>query len=178
MKFLAVLATLAITVAVGTTGSQAAERTARLDDPALTGQTKVAPGDAREMVSLPPRVGRTGLSTLEIDRIRASIRGYLQAVTARDAESLYETLTPVIKDYYGNSKAFLRVLTTQVEPLANARNFSFARIEREADDAVQSVILTGPKGHEWMAKFKLQRQSDGAWGIMGCQVEALQGHQT
>ena len=178
MKFLAVIATLAITVAVGTTGAQAAERTARLDDPALTGQAGIALGKAREMVSLPPRVGRTGLSTLEIDRIRASIRGHLRAATARDAKRLYETLTPVIKDYYRDSNTFLRVLMTQLKPLANAKNFSFARIEREADDAVQSVILTGPKGHEWLAKFKLQRQSDGAWGIMGCQIEALQGRQT
>ena len=178
MKFLAALATLAITVVIGTADAQAAERTAKLDDPALSGQARIAPGGALEKASLPARVGRTGLSTLEIDRIRASIRGHLHAATARDAQRLYDTLTPVIKDYYSNSNTFLNVLTTQLKPLANAKNFSFARIEREANDAVQSVILTGPKGREWLAKFKLQRQSDGVWAIMGCQVEALQGRQT
>lgn len=178
MKFLAALATLAITVAIGTADAQAAERTAKLDDPALTGQAGIAPGGAREKVSLPASVGRTGLSTLEIDRIRSSIRGHLHAATARDAERLFDTLTPVIKDYYGNSNAFLSILTKQLEPLANAKNFSFTSIEREANDAVQSVILTGPKGHEWLATFKLQRQSDGVWAIRGCQVEAFQGRQT
>lgn len=178
MKVLAALAMTAIIVAIGTADAQAAERTAKLDDPALTGQSNVAPAPTRERMSLPLRAGRTGLSGLEIDRIRSSIRDHFQAVTARDAERLYQTLTPAIKDYYSNSSNFLRVLTTQLKPLANARDFSFAKIEREANDAVQSVILTGPKGREWIAIFKLQRQSDGAWGIMECQVEALQGRQT
>lgn len=177
MKAQAALAMMAIVTAIGATQPQAGERIAKLTDPAITGSTALAPLDARGKASLPPAVARTGLSGLEQQRIRSSIRGHMQALSQRDAAGVYDSLTPAIKDYYKNSKAFLAYLTTQLKPLANAKNFAFTSIEREATDAIQEVVLTGAKGREWIARFKLQRQPDGRWAIMQCLIEAAPGPQ-
>lgn len=178
MKALAALATMALTVAIGTADAQATDKTAKLSDPATSGQAPAAPLGALEKASLPATVGRTGLSHTELDRIRTSIREHIHAVTARKAGVAYETLTPAIKDYYSDSKTFLNILTTQLQPIANAKSFAFTNIEREATDAIQSVLVTDPQGGEWIARFRLQRQGDGRWAIMGCQVEAAEGHRT
>ncbi len=178
MKAQATLAMMAIVTAIGATQPQAGERVAKLTDPAMTGWTALAPLGALEKASLPAAVARTGLSGLEQQRIRSSIRSHMQALSQRDAQAAYNSLTPVIQDYYKNSNAFLDYLTTQLKPLANAQNFAFASIEREATDAVQEVVLTGAGDEEWIARFKLQRQPDGRWAIMQCLVEAAPGPQT
>ena len=175
MKALTAFATMAYLVAFGVTGAQATDKTAKLNDPATSGQSQIVPFGATEKASLPAVVGRTGLSEAELERIRSSVRGQIQAMTARDAAGAYELLTPMIKDYYKNSNAFLGVLTTQLKPLSDAKAFTFSDIAREDTDAIQSVTITDTQGHEWNAKFRLQRQGDGSWAIAGCKVERLTG---
>lgn len=178
MKVRAAIATMAIVTAIGTTQPQAGEKIAKLTDPATTGPTVTAPLGALEKASLPPAVARTGLSAVELNRIRTSIRGHIQALSQRDAAGAYDSLTPAIQEYYSNSNAFLTYLQKQLKPLVNVKSFAFTSIEREATDAIQQVVLTGAEGREWIARFHLERQSDGRWAIMGCMVEAAAGNQT
>jgi hypothetical protein len=178
MKVLAALATLAIVAAFGATQLHAAERIAKLTDPETTGAMAFAPLGALEKASLPAAVARTGLSGLELKRIRSSIRGHIQALSEHDASGAYDRLTPAIQEFYGNSDAFLTYLTEQIKPLVNVKIFAFTSIEREAADAIQEVVLTSTKDREWIARFHLERQSDGRWAIMGCKVEEAAGHQS
>ena len=175
MKALTALAMTAILVAFSVTSAQATDKTAKLNDPATSGQTQVAPLRAVEKASIPASVGRTGLSESELERIRGSVREQIQAMSTRDAAGAYALLTPLIKDYYKDSNAFLNVLTTQLKPLSNAKTFAFSDIVREDTDALQSVTITDAQGREWNAQFRLQRQGDGSWGIAGCQVEPVDG---
>ena len=98
MKVRAAIATMAIVTAIGTTQPQAGDKIAKLTDPATTGPTVTAPLGALEKASLPPAVARTGLSAVELNRIRTSIRGHIQALSQRDAAGVrrhaVETHTP------------------------------------------------------------------------------------
>ncbi len=107
MKALTALAMTAILVAFSVTGVQATDKTAKLTDPATSGQMQVVPFSAVEKASIPASVGRTGLSESELERIRGSVRDQIQAMSVRDAAGAYALLTPLIKDYYKDSKAFL-----------------------------------------------------------------------
>ncbi len=176
MKALTAVAMTAMLVAFGITGAQATDKTAKLTDPATSGQSEVAPLGAVEKASIPVGIGRTGLSKTELERIRGSVRNQIQAMSARDAAGAYALLTPIIQDFYKNSKGFLQALTTQLKPLSNAKSFSFAEVVREDTDALQSVTITDDQGREWNAQFRLQRQSDGRWAIAGCLVEPVNGH--
>jgi len=179
MKALAALATITIAAAIGFAPATAAERTARLSDPAISGSSKnvtVVLRQVRKPDIAPVRQGDSlGLSRVERDDIRATVRGQIQALASRDAQEAFAYLAPVTKDFFADSNNFLQVLNRQMVPMMHAKRFLMAELEREATDAVQTVVLTGPRNHEWLAKFKVERQPDGSWRVKGCQMELVRG---
>lgn len=181
MRILTALAIMAMVSAIGASDAKATEKTAKLTDPAKTGAVERS-ATIREhrlqQAALTAPLPKHGLSTLEMQGIKAAVRGQILALAAHDADRAFGYLTPAIQDYFTSSKAFLRTLAKQVTPMIQAQRFAFMGVDRDAVGAVQKVLLTGPKGHQWLATFKVQRQPDGNWLINGCQVDAAQGRQT
>lgn len=177
MKVLAAVATLAMAAAIGANAPQAAEKTARLYDPATPGKEQVSPPRESENAMRAPAINRTGLSTMELDRIRTAIRDHVRAVASKHPERLFNTLSPVIQEHYGTSDSFLKALQTDLVPLTQVRSYAFGPIAREAQDALQTVIFADTAGREWEAEFRLQRQGDGRWVIHGCLVQPVAGPQ-
>lgn len=177
MKVLAALATLAMATAIGANAPQAADKTARLSDPAISGHPQVTLPRAVETAPSPISIGRTGLSQVELDRIHAAIREHIHAITAQRAQDAFKTLSPLVQDHYRDSGGFLSAISNDLKPVATARSFAFTTIDREAQDALQSVTLTDAHGRKWLAEYRLQRQGDGSWAILGCLVEPLAGQQ-
>lgn len=180
MKVLAALAFIGLAVSIGATDANADEKTARLTDPATTGATPQAhtlwvPQEGRIEQTADTPARPNGLSDVEVHGIRDAIRGQILALAARDADRAYSFLAPSTKDYFADAAAFLRTLTRQMEPLAATRTYAFSEIGREATDAIQDVVLGDPKGQEWLARFTLERQPDGSWGIKSCKVEPVVG---
>lgn len=181
MKALAALATLGLAVAICASDADAEDKTARLTDPAtpgaLTREARLPPVE-RRLDADPSRTipSTIGLSDVELNGIRAAIRGQLVALAARDADKAFSYLAPGIQDFFAKPAAFLRKLTADLKPLANATGYAFADIEREATDAIQSVVLADGSGQEWLARFTMERQPDGRWGIKRCIVEPSTGN--
>lgn len=181
MKALAVLATLGLAIAMSTPDAHAGDKTARLNDPATTGSVQADFGHRTPKEIRPEKTAITGtqrdngLSGIEMDGIRAAIRGQLLALSERDATRAYSFLTPATKDFFTNAPAFLRTLLAQMQPLASVKGYAFSDTEREATDAIQSVLFADRRGTEWSARFTMERQPDGSWGIKSCKVEPVQG---
>jgi hypothetical protein len=181
MKVLAVLAVAGLMVVTGATDAGAADQTARLDDPATTGAIPGTPSDRApregrlEETAVPSPARPLGLSEIEITGIRDAIRGQIMALAAQDAQRAWSYLAPSTKDYFDEPATFLRTLTTQMEPLAGTHKFAFSDMDREATDAIQDVVLLDLEGREWLARFTLERQPDGSWGIKTCKVEPISG---
>ena len=162
-----------------TFGASATEKTAKLTDPATTGAAvQTAPRDLVEVRAPAALPDRLGLSALERDGIRAAVRGQIRALAAHDAEDAFSYLTPLIKDHFASAGRFLQTVSRDLAPVVKARQFALTGLEREASDAIQHVVFTGPAGGEWLARFKLARQPDGRWRIKSCHVEAAEGHRT
>ena len=177
MKVLAAVATLAMVAAIGVQAQQAAEKTARLYDPATPGEEQVSPPRKSEDAARAPAINRTGLSAMELQRIRDAISDHVRAVSSKNPERLFDTLSPVIQEHYGTSDRFLKALQNELVPLTQVRTYAFGPIAREAEDALQTVIFADTAGREWEAEFRLQRQGDGRWVIHGCLVEPAIGPQ-
>ncbi len=178
MKALAALATLGFVWVIGTSTSDAQEKHARLTSPTATPSivemrdtSKLGGDRAASLIKL-------GLSEVERSGIEAAVRGQIRALASRNADEAFNYLTPVIQDFFSGPDAFVATLTRQVPPVMHARGFALAGLEREALDAVQHVLFTGPKGTEWLAQFTVERQSDGSWRIKGCKVDRVQGQST
>ena len=175
--------TLGLLVGLVTFGASATEKTAKLTDPATTGAAvQTVPGDLVEVrapVAAPAAVSsRLGLSGLERDRIRAAVRGQVRALAAHDADGAFAYLTPLIQDHFASAGRFLQSVNRDLAPVFRSREFALTGLEREASDAIQHVVFTGPAGGEWLARFKLVRQPDGRWRIKSCHVEAAEGRRT
>lgn len=108
----------------------------------------------------------------ELLRIRAAVRGQIVALAARDGEAAFAHLAPSAQAYYATPTGFLRSLSKDMAPIMATASFAFAEVERDSTDAVQLVQLTAADGTRWLARFTLERQSDGAWAIKRCLVEA------
>jgi len=180
MKTHAALATIMIAAAIGVAPANAAERTASLIAPASPGSSYTGADVIRQARLSAPDVSafrRGGFSALERERVEAAVRTEIAALAARDADRAYALLAPAARTFFTDAPTFLNTLNQQMIPVMYAKRFTLIGLEREAGDAVQHVIFTGPKNHEWLARFRLQRQSDGSWLVRGCQVEFAQGQQ-
>lgn len=180
MNVLTAFVALGLAVAIGASDVHAADRTARLTDPATTGpgqSERAIPREGRlEKAALAATARPLGLSEIEQLGIRTAIRGQIKALAARDAKGAFSYLAPATKDYFSEPSAFLGTLMAQIRPLANVSDFAFSDIEREATDAIQNVVVADAQGRQWLARFTLERQSDGRWGIKMCKVEPLTGN--
>lgn len=174
MKILSVLAFVALMLASGATDAKAQDTQDRLASlpgaPAAAPVQPSASDDAPYPASL---LAAIGLSRLEVDGIRHAVRGQIRALAARDSDTAFSHLTPVIQDYFADPAAFEKSLLKNAWPMLAVKTFAFADIGREATDAVQKVVLTDTQDNRWMATFKLQRQPDGRWAIQGCFVGPL-----
>lgn len=182
MKTQAALATIIIAAAIGIMPANAAEKTARLTVPAAPEALAARVGVFREIALRMPdaeaEARNAGLSGVERDAIRSVVRNQINALAARDAERAYSHLSPLTKGFFQDASTFLATLNQQMIPMMYAKDFALIALEREATDAVQHVIFTGPNNREWLARFKVERQSDGAWQIKSCQVELALGQST
>jgi hypothetical protein len=182
MKIHAALATIIIAAAIGPLPANAADKTARLSDPATTGTVYDRTGVLQEA-----RLGDdasalsqrdSGLSGVERGDIQAAVRGQIQALATRNADAAFSFLSPLAQQFFVDPPTFLTTLNRQMIPVMYAKRFALTGLEREAGDAVQHVVFTGPKNHEWVARFKVERQPDGAWLVKGCHVELARGQLT
>lgn len=177
MKALAVLAMISLAVALGVGAAATEERNARLSDPAAPDAgSQLRGGALQEDVAAPlPPASSSYFSDIEIEGIRATVRGQLKALSARDAGGAFAYLAPGARDYYGRPEAFLSALAQQLTPLVQAQRFALAETERDSTDAVQVVLLTGADGRRWIGRFTVERQPDGQWAIKRCLVERASG---
>jgi hypothetical protein len=175
MKILAALATLGLVWATGTSEIDAQQKTASLITPSVFAPIVELQPPTAYSSNRAYSLTRIGLSEVERDGIEAAVRGQIRAISIRDAKGAFAFLTPLIQDYFVDAKGFLDTIKRQMPPVLKARGFAFAGLERESLDAIQHVLFTGADGSEWLAKFTVERQSDGRWLIKRCQVERAQG---
>lgn len=162
---------VAATAAIGTANAQ--ERTAKLSDPALSAQD--AEPAVRETRTPPLASAASYFSSVEMEGIHEAVRGTIRALAARDADSAFAHLAPSSQSYYDDAEHFLIALEANLPPLLAVESFAMEGTERDSVDAVQTVALTNTDGTQWLARFTVERQPDGAWGIKRCLVEAAAG---
>lgn len=171
---LIVIATVAGSVpAAATEAPAAAGQLAALTDPSTTGLPSAGRDATAPTNGTPaPTPSQTYFSALELDHIRAAVRGHVLALAAGNANGAFASLAPSTKDFYGSPEVFMAALSAAVGPLATAGAFALAETGRDSIDAIQSVVITGRDGARWLARFTVERQPDGGWGIKRCSVEA------
>jgi hypothetical protein len=105
--------------------------------------------------------------------IEAAIRGQMAAFHADDAAAAYAFASPTIRRLFPDPHLFLRMVARAYPPVHRAAEARFRPPEPQQAGILQPVIVRGPDGRFWLARYTMQRQPDGSFLIDGCTLVAL-----
>lgn len=91
-----------------------------------------------------------------------TIAGQIEAFRAQDGERAYSFAAPGVKRYFRSPNAFMAMVERGYKPVYAPRDYTFGRFGERDGNALQEVLITGPKGREWAALYTLEEQEDGS----------------
>ena len=98
------------------------------------------------------------------------IRGQIEAFRTGDDARAFSFASPNIQRMFGTSDRFISMVKQGYQPVYAPRDFTFGRAVDRDGTVFQEVLVTGPKGKEWIALYTLERQQDGSLRISGCRI--------
>ena len=98
------------------------------------------------------------------------VGGQITAFKDRDHERAFGYAAPSIRQMFGTTDRFIKMVRSGYGAIYGAQKWSFGRGEVKGDALVQEVLLTGPADRDWVALYTLRKQQDGTWRISGVQI--------
>ena len=106
------------------------------------------------------------------DASRTAIAGQIAAFQAEDGDTAYSYAAPSVRRFFPNKNAFMNMVRSGYEPVYDPTGYSFGRFAERNGQLYQEVLITGPKGKDWVALYTLEMQDDGSVLITGCRLVA------
>jgi uncharacterized protein DUF4864 len=112
----------------------------------------------------------------EAQEFQRVITSQLNAFNADDGAAAYVFAAPTIKQMFPSPEIFMSMVKKGYPPVYRRQSYSFGRIGNEMGGApTQHVIIVDQNGKSWIALYAMQRQPDGSWKIIGCQLVEAPG---
>jgi hypothetical protein len=105
--------------------------------------------------------------------IRGVIEAQMQAFGRDDGAAAFAFASPGIQAMFGDAERFMDMVRSGYQPVYRPRSHCFGTLRSEGRRIVQDVDVLGPDGRRVRAHYFMQRETDGAWRIDGCVLEAL-----
>lgn len=106
--------------------------------------------------------------------IERVIRGQIGAFQRDDAPGAFAYAAPGTQERFGDASAFLDLVRRAYQPVYHPRAIDFTSLATEDGALVQSVELIGPDGAAYTARYTMEREADGSWRIVACELLASQ----
>jgi hypothetical protein len=110
------------------------------------------------------------LSRTESRAIQAAVQRQFDAFERDDAAAAFAIASTATRAQFGSAEKFMSIVKEQYRPVYRHRIAFFAAAERVDGAVVQTVRLTDADDRVWEAVYQLQREADGQWHIVGCQL--------
>lgn len=112
-------------------------------------------------------VGSPALSgDAEIEASQSTIESQLKAFQSGDGVLAYSYAAPTIQRIFPTAEIFMGMVEKAYQPIRNPSNYAFGKAEELGGGRIaQDVLLTGPDGKEYEARYELELQPDGVWRI-------------
>jgi hypothetical protein len=107
--------------------------------------------------------------------VRGVVAAQLDAFASDDAQRAFSYAAPAIRSMFGTPERFLAMVRAGYPVVYRAASVTYLVPLRSGTEIVQGVHLTDLEGALWLATYRLERQSDGAWRIKGCDVQPASG---
>jgi hypothetical protein len=110
---------------------------------------------------------------------RATVARQIEAFRTDDAATAYAQAAPAIQGMFPSPDTFLAMVRKGYAAVYRARTFRVDRVEDVGTDGVAlGATVQDEAGADWLALYTLEKQSDGAWRITGCQLTKAPGTST
>jgi hypothetical protein len=107
--------------------------------------------------------------------VREVVSAQLDAFASDDAQRAFSYAAPAIRTMFGTPERFLAMVRAGYPVVYRNAGTTFLVPQRAGPEIVQGIHLTDADGALWLATYRLERQSDGAWRIKGCDVQPASG---
>lgn len=104
--------------------------------------------------------------------IQSTISHQIEAIQHDDAKAAFALAAPMIQQMFGTPENFIAMVRHGYPPVYRPQQTSFGALVADEGRLVQKVELVGPDGRNYLALYAMEKQSDGAWKINGCELTA------
>ena len=119
----------------------------------------------------PASLSAQTVSDAEAREFQRIITGQLDAFNANDGAGAYGYAAPTIRRMFPTPEIFMSMVMKGYPPIYRRQSYSFGRIGNEMGGApTQHVTIIDLNGKVWTAFYAMERQPDGSWKIVGCQL--------
>ena len=128
------------------------------------------------LIACPMSASAQAVSEAEAREFQHIITSQLNAFNADDGAGAYAFAAPTIRRLFPSPEIFLSMVKKGYPPVYRRQSYSFGRIGNEMGGApTQHVTIIDVNGKAWTALYAMERQPDGSWKIVGCQLVEAPG---
>ncbi len=120
-------------------------------------------------------IGAAPAEELTAAHSRAIVEQQFDAFARDDAPAAYALADPAIQTMFGDADHFLAMVRDNYRPVYRHRSVEFGAFAELGDDATLQATLVDDDDVVWTALYKLRREENGAWLILGCVLAKLDG---
>lgn len=117
-----------------------------------------------------PAFASSGLSSADMQEIRAVIHRQIDAFRRDDARGAFALVSPGVQQAFGTPERFLDAVRSSYRAVYRPQSVAFLELVVMGNDVVQPVQVTDRSGTVWVAYYAMQRQQDGTWRTNGCHL--------
>jgi type II secretory pathway pseudopilin PulG len=110
------------------------------------------------------------VTTSDRTAIEQVIRGQIDAFRHDDASAAFAFAAPGAQERFGNAEMFLEAVRRGYQPVYRPHGVDFTTLSVKDGEIVQTVELIGPDGNAYTAFYTMEREVDGAWRIVACEL--------
>lgn len=123
------------------------------------------------LIAYPGFLSAQAVSEAEAQEFQRIITDQLGAFNADDGAAAYGFAAPAIKRLFPSPEIFMSMVKKGYPPIYRRQSYTFGRIGNEMGGApTQHVTIIDANGKAWTALYAMERQPDGSWKIVGCQL--------
>ena len=106
--------------------------------------------------------------------IEQTIRSQMDAFQRDDAAGAFAYAAPGTQARFGHAEVFLEAVRHAYQPVYRPHGVDFTALINRDGETIQSVELIGPDGVAYTALYTMEREADGSWRIVACELVASQ----
>lgn len=125
-----------------------------------------SPGTVAALAGAPA----SSVSSNDVQAVKSTLQRQFDAFARDDAAAAFALASTGIRTQFGDADKFMTVVRKQYQAVYRHRIALFAETERVDGAVMQTVRLTDANDRVWLALYRLEREADGQWHIVGCQL--------